>query len=103
MTRLSAIYNWAARLSAECDQDYESYLTSWLERAEAACNNRLLNQRGLSEKVTHWELVKGVGHHMKRRAYASRELRDHLEAHPVMSRTEYEKQWLEGRWLGGEE
>ena len=100
MTRRSPIYNQAARLAAECAEGYHLYLEAWHTEAHAALNGHLVNAKGRARKVRGEDLLSGPGHPARRAAYASDELREYIEHHPLLSRTEYERWWLTGRMTG---
>jgi len=94
LTRKSPIYNHAAALSDACAQDYDLYVATYVEAAEEACRGRLVNKRGMMVGVCGEDLLRGVGHHMKRSAYASEELQTFMASHPLLTRTQFEEQWL---------
>lgn len=100
MTRTSAIYNHAATLDQECRDAYQLYLEQYLATAEAVTNGALVNARGKALGFHAVALVTGVGHHMRRKAYATEELRDHVERHPVKTYQQFESEWLHV-YLGG--
>lgn len=100
MTRKSAIYNHAAELDRECREAYQLYLEQYLTTVEAVTNGATVNPRGRALGFHTVQLVTGPGHHMRRKAYATRELQDHVAAHPVLTYAEFERQWLAAR-LGG--
>lgn len=95
MTRRSPIYNYAAELDAACREEYELYFEAYLTRAEHVCRGQLVNRRGRERGVRGADLLRGVGHHKKRAAYAARELTDFVAANPLLTRTEFERQWLD--------
>lgn len=100
MTRRSPIYNYAAELAAACSDDYEIYFENYLARAEHECRGQLVNRAGRERNITGPQLLRGVGHHMRRRAYATRELTDHVAQNPLLTRTEFERQWLDSEIRG---
>lgn len=97
MTRKSAIYNFAARLSAECSEAYDLYLAAHFERAEIATNGRMLTKRAMAKQVHASELFQGTGRALKALAYASDELREFWEHEPLISRQHFEADWLDSQ------
>lgn len=100
MTRRSPIYNYAAELAAACANDYETYFEAYLARAEHECRGQLVNRTGRQRGITGTQLLRGVGHHMRRGAYATRELTDFVSGNPLLTRTEFERQWLDAELRG---
>lgn len=92
----SAIYALAGRLNAVVGEAYALYLEGHYERAERATNGRLLSTRGLGVGVPSWALFAGAGRQARAAAYASRELLDFWEGEPLISRTQFERNWLDG-------
>jgi hypothetical protein len=97
MTRKSAIYNFAARLSAECAAEYDLYLAAHYERAEIATQGRMLTKRAMSLGVKSHDLFAGSGRVLKALAYASEELREFWEHEPLISRQHFESDWLDSQ------
>lgn len=89
----SAIFLDAAEDSRACSAAYLEYVLSYQEEAEEACNGALVNARGRELGISEALLFSGPGHHMRARAYGTRELHDFLEARPLVTRTAFEASW----------
>ncbi|OOB90316.1 hypothetical protein [Rathayibacter sp. VKM Ac-2630] len=90
MTR-SPIFADALDRWKEMRADFELFLENAYERAETACNGRLLNDRGRRAGVDAYSLFYGTA--VRARAYASPELVEHWAKYPRMTVAEYERQW----------
>jgi len=95
VTRRSPIYNFAAQLDRECREAYSAYLAAWEAQAIEATRGALVTQTARELGITFEQLLSGPGHHMKFRAYATRELHDFAESNPLKTRQVFERQWLD--------
>lgn len=100
MTRKSAIYNYAATLDDACRDAYQLYLEAWLAGAEEATNGVLVNARGRALGFHATALITGPGHHKRRAAYATDEMRDYFARHPMLTYQQFEAQWLREHTAG---
>lgn len=92
MSRLirQALADWR-----ECREEFELMLLSSYDRAAAATNDRLVNERGRAKGVESISLF--MGSWVRAKAYASEELLEHWERYPRVTFEEFERQWMNGR------
>lgn len=92
MSRLvrQALADWR-----ECREDFELTLLSAYERAAAATNDRLVNERGRAKGVESISLF--MGPWVRAKAYASEELLEHWERFPRVTFDQFERQWMRDR------
>jgi len=90
VTRKSAIYNFAAELAKECEEAYDDYISAYLAAVEPHLPT--------FHAVPVESMIRGVGHHMKLQAYGSPELKEYVEQHPLLTRNQFEEQWLGDRY-----
>lgn len=76
----------------ECRAEYELALEAAYERAAAATNDRLLNERGHQRGIRPLDLF--LGPERRAQAYASPELLEHWETYPRLTFEAFEAQWM---------
>lgn len=96
----SPIIQWALRQREHMLEEYTQYLAAAYAKAEEATNGRMLNERGRQARIPSSLLFLGPGHHMRRRSYASEELREHMELHPLQTLATFEASWAEAHLPG---
>ena len=77
----------------ELRAEYELVLEAAYERAETACNGRLLNARGMRAGIDAYSLF--MGNRARAYAYASEELVEHWRRYPRLTFTDYERQMIQ--------
>lgn len=94
---MSAIYDAAAALYAECRAEFELYLCSAVDAAESATSGYMTNPDGQRAGHDGWSLF--TVNRATTARYASDELREYLHRHPRMTFAEFERAWFAGRQL----
>jgi sirohydrochlorin ferrochelatase len=89
----SALFALAAGQWHTMRAEYEVVREAAYERAETACNGRLLNARGKAARVDPYSLFMGPA--VRAYAYASEELIEHWTKYPRLTLADYEHQMLE--------
>ncbi len=89
---MSRHFEDALRDWRECREAFELLMLAAYERAAAATNGRLLNDRGRRAGVDSLSLF--MGNAVRARAYASEELLEHWRSHPRVTFDRFEREWL---------
>jgi hypothetical protein len=87
---MSTIFAAAASQWRTVRAEYELQREGAYERAETACNGRLLNGRGRRAGIDPYSLF--IGPAVRAYAYASEELVDHWARYPRLTFAEFEAQ-----------
>lgn len=95
---MSVFVRAALERRAEIRAEYEDVLWAEYERAETACNGRLLNRRGLANGIDPLRLFKSNAAFAY--TYASEELVAHWRVHPRPTFAAYEAQRYYGSGWG---
>lgn len=94
----STIYEWAEQLRRKMMEEYRLVQEAEYAAAEHATNGVMLNKKHANRYHDTWDVFFAAG--PVRTAYASEELLEHLAAHPMTTRTAFEKQWVENHLEG---
>lgn len=96
----STIYAYAETLRREMLEEYRLVQEAEHAAAEAATNGVMISKASAKEHwyLTGWDVM--FAGRAYRERHQSEELRDHLAAHPVTTRTAFERQWLENHLAG---
>lgn len=87
----SPIFAEAAERYRAMRADFDLVLESSYERAETACNGKLLNDRGRKAGIDAYSLF--YGPKVRALAYASPELVEHWARYPRTTVADFERQW----------
>lgn len=74
-----------------CRQDYDEVLYAQYQRAEAACNARLVNAEGRARGIDPLSLF--MGNRIRAYRWASEELIEFWRSHPRVTFSDFERQW----------